>query len=75
MYRMQWCQSTLMSFEEFWARKVESAENRAEVLREGEHAVQALNEEIKRGVSIDPEWFCVVQKKPSDGRVVTESED
>ena len=75
MYRMQWCQSTLMSFEEFWARKVESAENRAEVLRESAHAVQALNEEIKRGVSMDTEWFCVVQKKLSDGRVIIEDEN
>lgn len=72
---MQWCQSTLMSFEEFWARKVESSENRAEVLRDGAHAVQTLNEEIKQGVSIDTEWFCVVQKKSSDGRVVTERGD
>lgn len=72
---MQWCQSTLMSFEEFWTGKVESAENRPEVLREAAHAVQALKEEIKRGVSIDTEWFCIVRKKHSADKIVTESED
>ena len=64
-----------MTFEEFWARKAESAEDRQEVLREGARAVQALNEEIKQGVSMDTEWFCVVQKKLLDGNVATESEE
>ena len=57
----------MVSHEEFWARKIDTAEDRAEVLRESIQAVKLLEEEIQKGVSIDTEWFCIVRRKSLSG--------
>ncbi len=62
-YRTLWNQSHTMGYEEFWARKMKSAEQRMAILQESNETMKKLKEEMKEGVYINNEWLCIVAKK------------
>ena len=56
-HRPLWNSSHLMGYEELWARRLERQEHEAEETEESRNALRELDGEMKKGVSLDAEYF------------------
>lgn len=57
-----------MGYEEFWAKRAERQNHGAEITKESRDALVELAREMKEGVSLDAEYFCLVARKaPAPG--------
>ena len=54
-----------MGYEEYWARRAETQDHGAESEETSSIAPKELAAEMKRGVSLDAEYFCFVARKVS----------